>query len=491
LNLPSPSDLLPLLPVAILALGGLVLLVGEVVVAATRAYQAWLTVAFALAAGAAALLSPTGHAAFAGQLAADAFSAFIIAIVCGSLALSALVGAAWLQPRGAERGEFYALALFAASGMGLLAMAADLLVAFIAIEVMGISTYALAAYIRRGRRPAEASFKYFLMGAFSSALFLYGTALIYGTTGSTRIVDILAGHSAPLLVAGLALVASGLAFKVAAVPFHLWTPDVYEGAPTPVTAFMAAGVKAAAFAVLVRVALASYAGASVASAGGFPGVLAALAVLSMLFGNLLALPQRSVKRMLAYSSIAHAGYLLVAVVTMAAAEAREDSLSGLLFYLTTYAVAAIGSFAVVGVLERQESPGEEPVGAWDLDRFAGLHRRHPVLALVMTLFLVSLAGIPPTAGFIGKLLIFKTAVGVKVYGLAVLGVLSSVLGAYYYLRVVVYMIMREPVGAAEPPARLAPGMGLALAAAAVVVAWLGVGPQALADIARSASSLNP
>src|SRR5512138_1655456 len=412
-------DFMALMPVAILALGALVLMLSEVfLTSARRGYQAWLTVVFAVIAGATAALTPPGGYLFGGQAVADGFSVFVTVVVCAGLALSALVGAGWLQARDSERGEFYALAMFSAAGMSLLGMATDLLVAFIAIEVMSLATYALAAYIRRGQRPTEAAFKYFLLGAFSSALLLYGAALVYGATGTLLFSALRsAPGGSPIFLAGIALVVVGVAFKVAAVPFHAWTPDVYEGAPTPVTAFMAAGVKTAAFALLARIFLSTMTGGAASTV--LAAVVTGLALLTMFFGNLLALPQRSVKRMLAYSSIAHAGYLLVGVLAAAAAGAREKALSGILFYLASYTASAIGAFAVIGVIERRARGDHEPVEAWDLDRFAGLAKRRPALAFVMTLFLHSMAGVPPTAGFIGKLYVFQAAVGAELYGLAI------------------------------------------------------------------------
>jgi NADH-quinone oxidoreductase subunit N len=428
---------------------------------------------------------PTG-AVFGRQAVADNFSAFVTVIVCAGLALSALVGAGWLGARDAERGEFYALATFGAAGMALLGMATDFLVAFVAIETMSLATYALAAYLRRGRRPAEAAFKYLVLGAISSALFLYGSALLYGATGSTLFSDLPRGGGTALHLAGLGLVVAGIAFKVAAVPFHAWTPDVYEGAPTPVTAFMAAGVKTAAFAVLARIFIAA-AGSGRVDASAIGGVLSALAVLTMLFGNLLALPQRSVKRMLAYSSIAHAGYLLVGVVSAAAAGAREKALSGILFYLAAYSATAIGAFAVVGAIERRGPADLEPADSWDLDRFAGLANRHPALAFAMTVFMLSLAGVPPTAGFVGKLYLFQAAVGAELYGLAVVGVLTSVLGAYYYLRVIVYMYMRPAAG--ETEALSTTGMAVALGAAVAAVVLLGLAADPVVRLAQRAGGL--
>ncbi|HTN52897.1 MAG TPA: NADH-quinone oxidoreductase subunit N [Anaeromyxobacter sp.] len=481
------QDFVALAPVGILTLGAIVLLLSEVfLVSGRRGYQATLTVAFAAAAAIAAVSLPAPGSLFGRQAVADNFSAFVTAIICGGLALSALVGESWLEARNAERGEFYALAMFGAAGMALLGMATDLLVAFISIEVMSLSTYSLAAYLRRGRRPAEAAFKYLVLGAVSSALVLYGSALLFGATGSTLFSDLPKGQGSPLYLAGIALVAGGVAFKVAAVPFHTWTPDVYEGAPTPVTAFMAAGVKTAAFALLARLFLSAESG-SAATATPLGGVLSALAVLTMIFGNLIALPQRSVKRMLAYSSIAHAGYLLVGVVSAAVAGAREKALAGILFYLAAYSATAIGAFAVVGAIERRARGDDEPADAWDLARFAGLARRRPALAFAMTVFLLSLAGIPPTAGFFGKLYIFKAAVGAGLYGLAVLGVLTSALGAFYYLRVVVYMYMQP--AEAEGEVLASPAMSVALAAAVLLVVVLGIGAEPVIRLAQAASAI--
>jgi NADH-quinone oxidoreductase subunit N len=481
------KDFVALVPVAILTVGAIALLLSEVfLVSGRRGYQAVLTVAFAAAAAIAAVAAPTAGPVFFRQAVADNFSVFVTVIVCSGLALSALVGAGWLEARNSERGEFYALALFGAAGMCLLGMASDFLVGFIGIETMSLSTYALAAYLRRGKRPAEAAFKYLILGAVSSALFLYGSALLYGATGSTLFAELGKGQGSALHLAGLSLVMAGLAFKVAAVPFHTWTPEVYEGAPTPVTAFMAAGVKTAAFALLVRVFLAAETGPA-AQASAFGGLVWGLAGLTMIVGNLLALPQRSVKRMLAYSSIAHAGYLLVGVLASAATGGREKGLSGILFYLAVYSATAIGAFAVVGALERHARGDEEPVDAWDLQRFSGLAARRPGLAFAMAVFLLSLAGIPPTAGFLGKLYIFQAAIGAQLYGLAVLGILTSVLGAYYYLRVVVYMYMRPPEG--EPDALRSPSMAVALVAAVAVVVLLGIVADPIVRLAQVASAL--
>jgi len=356
----------------------------------------------------------------------------------------------------------------------------------VSIEVMSISTYALAAWLRRGLRPSEAAFKYLVLGAVSSALFVYGSALLYGACGSTAFAKLPEGQGSPLYLVGMGLALAGVAFKVAAVPFHAWTPDVYEGAPTPVTAFMAAGVKTASFALLVRLLLAAETGTAVKVAG-FGALVSALALLTMIAGNLLALPQRSVKRMLAYSSIAHAGYLLIGVVSAAVAGARAQALAGLLFYLAVYSATVIGAFAVVGVLERRAEGEREPADPWDLSRFSGLARRHPALAFAMAVFLLSLAGIPPTAGFFAKLYVFRAAIGAGFEMLAIVGVLTSALGAYYYLRVVLYMYMRPPEAEAEVLS--APSLAVALLAAVLVVVVLGVAAEPLVRLAAAAGTL--
>jgi NADH-quinone oxidoreductase subunit N len=482
-------DFAALAPVAVLALGALALLMSEVfLTTARRGYQAIVSLASAAVAAATVMVVPPAGAIFGGQATVDAFSVFVTVVICLGVGLSALVSAGWLAARDAERGEFHALVLFAACGMVLLGMASDLLVAFVAIEIMSLSTYALAAYLRRGRRPSEAAFKYMILGAISSALLLYGSSLIYGATGTTLFSGMHGGRGAGslLLVAGLGLVASGIAFKVAAVPFHAWTPEVYEGAPTPVTAFMAAGVKTAAFALLARIFLSSQTGAGVANLS-FERILTVLAILTMVFGNLLALPQRSVKRMLAYSSVAHAGYLLVGIVSAKVEGARSIALAGVLFYLAAYTATAIGAFAVVGAIEAKNQGDDEPSHPWDLSRFSGLARRNPLLAFAMTIFLLSLAGVPATAGFMGKLYIFKAAVGAQLYSLAIAGVLTSILGAFYYLRVIVHMYMKPGEGEATVVA--APTMALALGSAVAVVAILGLWGDPLIRLAQAASAV--
>ncbi|HXX30507.1 MAG TPA: NADH-quinone oxidoreductase subunit N [Myxococcaceae bacterium] len=503
--LPLPNiagaDFTPLWPALVLSVAAILLLVSEAFLSAgsSRTYQALLTVGAALLAGGIALGSAfqPARAVFLGFAVLDPFGSFLTAVACLGLLLAALLANGFLRSRQAERGEFYALTLFSTAGMSLLAISSELITLFVNLEVLSIATYALASFLRRGPRPAEAGFKYFILGAFSSALLLYGTALLYGATGTTvlstmghEVAQVFAdpGSDRRLLVyCGAALVAAGLAFKVAAVPFHMWTPDVYEGAPTPVTALMSVGVKAAAFAALVRVFVPIGRGLEPAA----PVLLfSTLAILTMVVGNLLALPQRNVKRMLAYSSISHAGYLLVGVtalfvpqpraglpgVTVLVAGARVDQaevLRSILFYLLAYTVTAAGAFGLVGALERRE---DETRGfAWDLDRFSGLAQRRPAWAWAMTAFMLSLGGIPPMVGFMAKLLVFRSAVDAGLVGLVVVGVLTSAVGAYYYLRVVVYMFMRPPPEQAAVPERLW-STDLALALTAVAVVLLGVAP---------------
>ena len=512
------QDFYPLLPAIVLLVGGCMLLFSEVFLSGgARTHQPLMALISSVVAAAAAAwtLFQPARLVFSGFAVLDAFSSFMSLIVCVGLALSVLLAAGFLRYRKAERGEFYALMLFGAAGMSLLAVSNELIVLFINVEVLSVSTYALAAYLRRGPRPSEAAFKYFILGAFSSAILLYGISLLYGATGTTLLGDVArampqAVSATPGLVyVGLALVAGGLAFKVAAVPFHMWTPDVYGGAPTPVTALMSAGVKAAAFAALVRVFLAL--GKDVDPQ--LPLMLfSVLALLTMVIGNLVAIPQRNVKRMLAYSSIAHAGYTLLGVAALfaspspaggaaqeglrilgttslgpATAEAtRREALEGILFYLLAYSVSAIGAFGVVAALERRED--EDRGSTWDLDRFSGLVHRRPGWAVAMAIFMLSLGGIPPLVGFMGKLLIFSAAVDAGLLGLAVVGILTSAAGAYYYLRVVVYMFMRPAPEAGVLPERHG-WTEAALVLSSVAVVGLGVVPNLLAGWLNQAGAL--
>ncbi len=488
------KDLAALMPVIVLVTGGCVLLLSEVFLKSkNREYQPWLSALFGTIAAYLSWsnISEPARDIFGGFGRADPFGAFAAMLICVALVLTSLFAASSLRELRSERGEFHALAQFAAAGMILLAQTTDLVTLFVALEVLSLATYALTAYLRNSARPAEAALKYFVLGSFSSAIFLYGAALAYGAAGSTRLNDIAkataVGSMTPLLFAALALITAGFLFKVAAVPFHMWAPDVYEGAPTTVTGFMAAGVKTAAVAAMIRTLFVAF-GSRDAALGptgihGWAGTIAFVAYLTMIGGNLLALAQRSVKRMLAYSSISHAGYLLVAVSAGAEARIRGEATQAALYYLAAYTFTALGAFAVCAALERRDGPEVD-----DDTRYDGLAQRRPALALAMTIFMLSLAGIPPTAGFAAKLFVFRAALDAKAIGLAVTGVLTSLAGLYYYLRVVVAMYMKPSAeGAVVPPARAAMGLGLAIAAVATLA--FGIGPGPLAELAKVASTL--
>ncbi|MDF1564383.1 MAG: NADH-quinone oxidoreductase subunit N [Deltaproteobacteria bacterium] len=486
-----------LAPIVLVAGGVLLLLLETATHSESRAHLPWVTALVAVVAAASAFWGAGDTTtAFGGSLAVDAFSRFFTVVICGSLALSALGAQIYLQDRKLARGEFYGLATLSASGMVMLTMAADLLVLFVSLEVMSIAIYALVAFRRDQQRSVEAAFKYLVLGAFSSALFLYGVALLYVDTGHLDLAGIAAGargEVSGLFLTGAGLAAVGFAFKIAAVPFHMWTPDVYEGAPTPTTAFMAAGVKAAAFAAFLRLLLVALPAPSISVGdGGWGQILYVLALLTVVLGNALALVQDNVKRMLAYSSIAHAGYALLAVV--AAAWGGPALTSSVLFYLLVYAATSIGAFAVVGAVEKKRSEGQQATG--HIDEVAGLASKHPALAFAMTVFMLSLAGVPPTGGFIAKLDIFRalfqTAAHSEtmqrpLYILAVISILASVLGAYYYLRVVVYMYMKPAVEQAEEgaaPRRFGAAFGTGLVIATLAVLLLGLWPAKVSSFAQ-------
>ena len=412
---------------------------------------------------------------FQGMAVLDNLSLFATLVIGYATGLMLLESIDYLKRRGMESGEFYILVLFSAAGMVIMAGANDLIVVFLGLETMSLALYVLAGFFRTRIEAGEASMKYFLLGAFASGFFLYGIALIYGATGSTNLHKIGAAVTAgasrdPLLLIGFGLLLVGFGFKISAVPFHMWTADVYEGAPTSVTAFIATGSKAAAFAALLRLLLESLRPLQ----GEWVWLFWVLAVLSMTLGNVVAIAQQNLKRMLAYSSIAHVGYMLIGIVA-------GGGLGGgsVLFYLLVYTFTTAGAFGVILLLERG---GEEAVG---IDDTAGLATRHPLAALALALFLLSLVGIPPTAGFVGKFYLFGAAVRSGYYWLAVIGVLNSAVAAYYYLRVIVSMYMRDPEGT---PTTVVPSFAGALAL--VVALWgvvqLGLLPAPLFDLAQSA-----
>jgi NADH-quinone oxidoreductase subunit N len=419
----------------------------------------------------------------------DRFTLFFSFVLCLGGGLACLLAGGYLPEHKLERGEFFPLVMFSTVGAMALAAAGDLLSLFIALETMSLGVYCLIGLRRTSARAAEAALKYFLLGSFAAALMLFGGALLYGATGHTDLKGIgeavgtigQAGSnvSPTLVLVSLALTIAGLAFKVSAVPFHMWTPDAYEGAPTPATTFMAVDFKSAAFAVLLRVLVVAFGDARLLSWGaGWPPVLALMAIVTMTSANVIAGRQDSVKRMLAYSSIAHAGYALVGVV---AAMRSETGVASVLFYMMSYTVSTAGAFGALILCGRQ---GAEAVSYEDL---AGVGRRHPAAALAFSFFLLSLAGVPPTAGFFGKFYVFQAAVDAELYKLTVIGLLNSILGAYYYLRVLVFMYMREP----EPGAPVATPMKSGMVASALVIAAafvivIGLFPDTLLTMARAA-----
>ena len=414
--------------------------------------------------------------AMQGMIAIDGVSLFtnLILLVAGALATIASVD--YLRARRIHRAEFYPLLLLAIAGMVLLAAANDLILVFIAIEVLSLALYIMVGLPRTDGAAGEASMKYFLLGAFSSAILLYGIALAYGATGQTNIGAIANQVSAGagdgrLLFASFSMLAVGFAFKVGAVPFHMWTPDVYQGAPTNVTGFMAAATKAAGFAALLRVFLVSFG----SLAWDWRPALWIIAILTMAVGSIIAIVQTDVKRLLAYSSISHAGFVLIAVVA-----AGGEGLASALFYLLVYAIMTLGAFTAV----MYSGPGGRE--RLDVSAWSGIGHRAPLFAGVMTLFMLSMAGIPPTAGFMGKFFVFKAAVDAGETGLVIAGVLASVVASFFYLRLIVAMWLQEPAWDDEGlGVTRAAGVALAITAAATLA--IGVYPQGVMDLARAAS----
>ncbi len=376
--------------------------------------------------------------AFNGMIKADGFSSYLQILFTGSGLVGIALAYGYLKRMGIDRGEYYPLLLYSICGMILLAQAADLIVVFLALELLSIPLYVLAGFARPDPASEEAALKYFLLGAFAGGFVVYGVALSFGATGTTSLTGIVAGVASGsadigLLLVGSGLILIGLGFKVALVPFHMWTPDVYHGAPTPVTAFMAVGAKAAGFAALLRIFLA----ALPVLAGDLVPVFWILSALTMFAGNLIAIVQENIKRMLAYSSIAHAGYIMMAMVVFGQELITSDAVASSLFYLLTYAVTNFGAWSVVIALEGAEGQGLK------LEDYKGLGKKYPLFAAAMLVFMLSFIGVPPTLGFMGKFYLFRTVLEGGFVWLAVIGVLTSLLSAYYYLRVVVNMYMHE------------------------------------------------
>jgi NADH-quinone oxidoreductase subunit N len=478
----SVSPALRILPEILMTLTGVLVMLVEAVLEPKTSRKplgilAILGTVTAIAASVYQLYIPAGTAFF-GTVQSDAFSVFFHLVIGGIVLVTLLISLDYFEGHTSFVGEYYALILFGATGMMLMTCSVELLMVFISLEISSISTYILAGYRKRSATSPEASIKYFLLGSFATAFFLYGIALCFGATGSTNLYEIAkgtAGGASPLLLTiafGMMLV--GLGFKVSLAPFHVWTPDVYEGAPAPVVGLMSTAPKAAAFAVLLRV---TYGAFGTAVHVWMPMVWI-LAVLSMTIGNLGALTQRNVKRMLAYSSIAHAGYLLVAFTALAPMGIAAAS-----FYTAAYAAMNVGAFGIISYLSGYNE------ARTNLSDFAGVARRHPVAAAAFAVFLISLIGIPFTAGFFGKFYVFTAALNSGNAWLAILGLLNSGVAAFYYLRLLgqMYMVAEHPPRETDT-AHARPAFVLAMAILVLAVFALGIVPGRVLDLARAGAA---
>jgi NADH-quinone oxidoreductase subunit N len=463
--------------IALCFFGVLILVVDPLISAARKRRLAWLAfIGTLVALGCVGVAALDPGLAYSDLMRVDAFSIFVHVIVIGAAALVILGSPQYLEDEGIQRGEYYALVLFATAGMGILADANELVTAFLGLEMSSISTYILAGFRKRAPQSNEASLKYFILGSFATAFFLYGIAMVYGATGTTRI-DLVQpallgmAHPPALAILGLGLIFVGLGFKVVAAPFQIYAPDVYEGAPTPVTALLASAPKAATFALMLRIFYVSFGSAS----SLWFWAIWISAVLTMCIGNLAALVQTNVKRMLAYSSIAHAGYILVAFAASTAV-----GVAAVLFYLAAYALMKVGAFLVLAHLGQA---GEKRL---EIQDYAGLGNKQPVLAACFSLFLLSLLGLPATGGFLGKFFAFQAALDSRIVWLVVIAAINSVVGAYYYLRVIVAMYFWEP-SKEYTPTPVAPALTVALLIAAAGTLYLGVFPARVLALAKTAA----
>ena len=412
--------------------------------------------------------------AYGGLLVVDGFANFFKMIFLVGAALSIALSMRYLDVERENHGEYYALILFATMGMMFMAGAVDLVTMYIALETMAIATYILVGFLRNSQRSNEASLKYFLLGAFSSGVLLYGMSLLYGISGSTRFVEIAEALSRrplsdPISILAMVTLSAGMFFKIAAVPFHQWTPDAYEGAPTSVTAYMSVAVKAASFAMMVRVFMV----AIYPMRPHWVAIMAAVSILTMTVGNIAALTQSNLKRLLAYSSISHAGYILLGLIA-----GNDTGLIGVGIYLLIYTFANLGVWAIIVALRRKDVIGEH------IDELSGLVFKNPAAAVLMLIFLLSLAGIPPTAGFIGKYYLFASAIQTGHNALAVIAVLNAAISAYYYLRIVVAMFMRE--SNEKTGLTYSPGVLAVMAIALIVTLFIGIYPDPFITLAKQA-----
>ena len=478
----SIQDAIRFLPEIILIVAGTLLMVLDPMIRrrSSETFGHISLLALIGAGGGAAFAYQNGGPAFGGMLMVDGFATFFRELVITVGILTILPSYRYLARQDAETGEYHALLLFSISGQCLMAASNDLIMVFIGLEISSIASYVLAGYLRDDKRNNEAALKYFLLGSFATAFFLYGVALIYGSTKTVNLAtvrQVMNGQDAPsplFIGAAAALMFVGLAFKVSAAPFQIWAPDVYQGAPAPVAGFLSAGPKAAAFAVFLRIFMTALEPIGTV----WEPLVWGVALLSMTVGNFAALLQTNIKRMLAYSSIAHAGYVLVALA------ARSDvGIAAAMFYLAGYAFMNIGAFAAVSSLVGK---GERYTG---IDDFAGLGQKQPLAAAMFSIFLLSLIGLPLTGGFFGKFYIFKAAMESHLVWLTVLGLLNSAVGAFYYLRILVVMYMKEPGEATINAEPLTPGLSLALILPALGTLALGIFPSWVLDFAGKSSSL--
>ena len=461
----TSTDFLSILPIVILVAWACITLLVDAFAKRTR--LTFTLAAIGLLVDLILVLNQGGKSivGFNGMVVVDGFSVFLNALFLISGFAGLALAYDYNKRMDLARGEYYILLMFAVSGMMLMAGAADLIVVFLALELLSIPLYVLAGFARPKAESEEAALKYFLLGAFAGGFVVYGVALVFGATGTTALEGIVAAISAgsadlSLLVVGAGLILVGFAFKVAAVPFQMWTPDVYQGSPSAVTAFMAVGAKAAGFAALLRVFIVAF---PVLESDLTP-VLWTLAALTMIIGNVVAIAQGNIKRMLAYSSIAHAGYIFMALVTFGQKAVAPDAVASALFYLLAYAVTNFGAWSVVIALEKKEGKGLE------INDYAGLGAKSPGLALAMMVFMLSFTGVPPTLGFMGKFFLFRTVLEAGFVGLAIIGVLTSLISAYYYLRILVIMYMQD----GEPEVRSEGWLNLTTLVTAVATIALSI-----------------
>lgn len=475
---PDYKDFYILLPLIILIAWACALLLADLFIPKERKGITAFLAALGLAVTLGFTVTQIGRSGtgFNGMVTLDGFSTFTSALILISGLLGIALAYGYIKRMGIERGEYYALMLFSITGMLLMTQASDLIIVFLALELLSIPLYVLAAFARPNLQSEEAGIKYFLLGAFATGFIVYGTALVFGATGTTSLSGIFtaASSSTPslLLTIGSALLLIGLGFKIAAVPFHMWTPDVYQGSPSAVTAFMSSGAKIAGFAALLRV----FATAFPTLSADMTGILWVLAALTMIVGNFTAISQTNIKRMLAYSSIAHAGYILMAFVPFGNKDVVATSVAAGLFYLFAYILTNFGAWGVVIALEKAEGKGLE------ISDYMGLAKKYPALAAAMTVFMLSFIGFPPTLGMVGKFYLFSSVIAGGFPGLAVIGVLTSLVSAYYYLRVVVNMYMRE----GDPTIEREPWLDFATAITAVATVALSFVPQWLFLLAGNA-----